>query len=86
MIIVSFNELSNYGFGIFVYFYTEMMGYEEYEKLKQIVNINILSILREEKVKLFFINFNRLQENILGVNMVDKIEDIGNVTEEEREK
>ena len=63
-----------------------MMGYEEYEKLKQTVNINILSILREEKVKLFFINFNRLQENILGVNMVDKIEDIGNVTEEEREK
>ena len=51
-----------------------------------VVLINILSILREEKVKLFFINFNRLQENILGVNMVDKIEDIGNVTEEEREK
>lgn len=89
MIIVSFNELSNYGFGIFVYFYTEMIGYVEYEKLKQTVNINILNILKEEGVKLFFINFNfsrHQNENIFDVNRVDGVENINNITEEEREK
>lgn len=87
MIIVSFNELSNYGFGIFVYFYTEMMGYVEYEKLKQTVNISILNILKEEEIRLFFMNFNRLQnENIYGINRVDGLENLDNITEEEREK
>ncbi len=88
MIIVSFNELSNYGFGVFVYFYIEMMGYVEYEKLKQSVNISILNILKEEGVKLFFINFNsnRLQYEDNFNDKVNGLENINNITEEEREK
>lgn len=86
MIIVSFNELSNYGFGVFVYFYTEMMSYVEYEKLKQEVNISILEILKEEGVNLFFIslNFNKLHEN--NFNNIDSLENINSITEEERGK
>ena len=86
MIIVSFNELSNYGFGIFVYFYTEMMSYIEYEKLKQEVNISILEILKEEEVNLFFIslNLNKLHED--NYENRNYLEDINNITEEEREK
>ena len=89
MIIVSFNELSNYGFGIFIYFYTEMIGYVEYENLKQEVNISILEILKEEEVKLFFINFNlkelQYKSDYQG-NDVENLENIRNITEEEREK
>lgn len=58
MIIVSFNEVSSYGFGIFIYFYTKMLNYASYERLKQEVNIEILNILKSEKVDLMFFNFN----------------------------
>lgn len=89
MIIVSFNELSNYGFGIFIYFYTEMMGYVEYENLKQDVNISILEILNEEHVKLFFINLNLNELQSKGSfndSSTKNLESIDNITEEEREK
>lgn len=88
-LIVSFNELSNYGFGIFVYFYTEMMGYVEYEKLKQNINIEILNILEEEKIKLFFINlnFNEFRpRNNFDFDKINNIESIKNITEEERQE
>lgn len=87
-LIVSFNELSNYGFGIFVYFYTEMMGYTEYEKLKQNINIEILTILEEEDIKLFFINLNFSEfkyRNNFDFDKINNTESIKNITEEERE-
>lgn len=85
MLIVSFNELSNYGFGIFVYFYTDMMDYVEYEKMKQSVNISILNILKEEEIKLFFINLNGLRyEEHLDITKINGLENINNITEEER--
>lgn len=88
LIIVSFNELSTYGFGVFIYFYTNELNYVKYEGIKQEINIEILRILREEKVELMFLNFN------FGTNNGNKdanceiqcseLESIRNITEEER--
>lgn len=58
LIIVSFNEISTYGFGIFVYFYTNELDYIKYEALKEEINIEILRILREENIELMVLNFN----------------------------
>lgn len=90
LIIVSFNELSTYGFGVFVYFYTNELNYKLYEKLKEEINIEILRILREEEVELMFLTFN------LGNGMEHRgancetecteLESIRNITEEERGK
>lgn len=89
MMIVSFNELSSYGFGVFIYFYTEMLDYVGYENLKQDVNIQILEILKKEKVELMFFNFNF---NFSGMENrgpcseaeCTELESINNITEEER--
>lgn len=90
LIIVSFNELSTYGFGVFVYFYTNELNYVKYEGIKEEINIEILRILREEKVELVFLNFN------FGANNRSKdanceiqcseLESIRNITEEERKQ
>lgn len=90
LIIVSFNELSSYGFGIFIYFYTNELNYTCYEKLKQEINIEILRILREENVELMFLTFNftnGLEHR--GANCeteCTELESIRNITEEERGK
>ena len=86
--IVSFNELSTYGFGIFIYFYTDIMDYKRYEELKQEINIKILEILKEEKVELIFINMNfDFINNDIRSGYESKnvdLESIKNITEEER--
>lgn len=87
LIIVSFNELSTYGFGIFVYFYTNQFEYLDYEKLKQEINIKILEILREENVDLMFLrfDFNTLDKGEVNNGFESKeIESLKNITEEER--
>lgn len=90
LIIVSFNELSTYGFGVFVYFYTNELNYTLYEKLKEEINMEILRILREEDVELMFLTFNfgnGLEHR--GGNCeteCTELESIRNITEEERGK
>ncbi|MDV4152707.1 mechanosensitive ion channel family protein [Clostridium sp. AL.422] len=88
MIIVSFNELSTYGFGVFVYFYTNELRYVKYEALKEEINIEILRILREEEVELMFLNFNLGITNLQRDNNCEancsELESIRNITEEER--
>lgn len=90
LIIVSFNELSTYGFGVFVYFYTNELNYVKYEGIKEEINIEILRILREEKVELMFLNFNFGSSNInKGFNcetQCSELESIRNITEEERKQ
>lgn len=56
IVIVSFNEFTTCGLSIFVYFYTIEMEYRAYEKVKEEINLNILIILEEEKIKLADIN------------------------------
>jgi len=68
LIIVSFNEISQYGYGIFIYFYTTEMEYVKYELLKQEINLEILKILKEEGIELMFISFNLNNENIKEVD------------------
>jgi len=88
LIIVSFNELSTYGFGVFVYFYTNEMNYIKYEALKEEINIEILRILREEEVELMFLNINFGVSDIhRGYNCegnCSELESIRKITEEER--
>jgi MscS family membrane protein len=90
LIIVSFNELSTYGFGIFIYFYTNELNYICYEKLKEEINIKVLKILREKEVELMFFTFNfgnGLEHR--GSNCeteCTELESIRNITEEERGK
>ena len=88
LIVVSFNELSTYGFGVFVYFYTNEMNYIKYEALKEEINIEILRILREEEVELMFLNLNFGVSDIhRGYNCesnCSELESIRNITEEER--
>lgn len=87
LIIVSFNELSTYGFGIFIYFYTNQFEYFKYEKLKEEININILEILREENVHLMFLNFDFKGFDRRGSTCnfeSTELESIKNITEEER--
>lgn len=87
MIIVSFNELSSYGFGIFIYFYTKMLNYASYERLKQEVNIEVLNILKSEKVDLMFFNFNFSgveNKSSFCESECTELESIDKITEEER--
>lgn len=87
LIIVSFNELSTYGFGIFVYLYTNQFEYFNYEKLKQDINIKILEILREENVDLIFLrfDFNNIDKYSDNNGFESKeFESLRNITEEER--
>ncbi|MDZ5255253.1 mechanosensitive ion channel family protein [Clostridium sp. LIBA-8841] len=87
LIIVSFNELSTYGFRIFIYFYTDQFEYLKYEKLKEEININILEILREESVDLMFLNFDFKGFDRRGDTCnfeSTELESIKNITEEER--
>lgn len=88
LIIVSFNELSTYGFGVFIYFYTNELNYAKYEGIKQEINIEILRILREEEVELMFLDFNFGGNNgKRDVNceiQCSELESIRNITEEER--
>ena len=87
LIIVSFNELSTYGFGIFIYFYTAELEYLSYEKIKEEVNLKILEILREDKVSLVFLNFDfKAFEGSKGNCNIENtnLESIKNITEEER--
>ena len=90
LVIVSFNELSTYGFGIFIYFYTKEFNYFKYEKLKQEINLDILRILRDEEVELMFLTFNLGNgTEKRGVNFeteCSELESIKNITEEERGK
>jgi len=75
--IVNFNEISNYGYGIFIFFYTTEMEFLKYEKLKQDINLGILKILKEEEIELMFISFNLSSENdkdITKVNFEDNID------------
>ncbi|MGL5245337.1 MAG: mechanosensitive ion channel family protein [Sarcina sp.] len=87
LIIVSFNELSTYGFGIFIYFYTTAFDYVSYEKMKQEININILNILRNENINLMFFSFNFKgiadRSGFCEAECTD-LESIRNITEEER--
>lgn len=73
LVIVSFNEISNYGYGIFIYFYTTELVYLKYETLRQDINFGVLKILREEEVELMFISFNLNTE---------KIKEIANINNE----
>ncbi len=88
LIIVSFNELSTYGFGVFIYFYTNELIYQMYEALKQEINIEILRILKEEEVELVFFNFNfspsNMQKDFNCEVNCSELESIRNITEEER--
>ena len=87
LIIVSFNELSTYGFGVFIYFYTDEFEYLKYEKLKEEINIKILEILREENVSLMFLNFDfkGFERKSGNCNLENtELESIKNITEEER--
>lgn len=90
LIIVSFNELSTYGFGIFIYFYTSELNYVRYEKLKQEINLDILRILRDEEVELMFLTFNfgngTEKRGIAFEAECSELESIKNITEEERGK
>lgn len=81
LVIVSFNEFKSYGFSIFVYFYTNIIDYKGYEKVKQEVNLNILRILNENSIKFAYpmINMN----NSGSVEDIE-LESIKNITEEER--
>lgn len=73
LIIVSFNEFSLYGYGIFIFFYTTEMNYYKFEKLKQEINIDILKILRELNVELMFVNLN-LENEMTELNNSESIE------------
>lgn len=88
LIIVSFNELSTYGFGVFIYFYTNEFRYVKYEALREEINIEILRILREEDVELMFLNVNLGTSNLNMDNNCDancsELESIRKITEEER--
>ena len=88
LIIVSFNELSTYGFGVFIYFYTNELRYVKYEALKEEINIEILSILREEEVELMFLNLSFGVGNLHKDNNCEatcsELESLRNITEEER--
>lgn len=87
--IVSFNEISNYGYGIFIYFYTIEMEFLKYENLKQDINLGILRILSEEGIELMFISFNLSSENIKDItgvtseNNLEEIESREKISEEE---
>lgn len=61
LVIVSFNEFSACGLGIFVYFYTTEIDYRAYEKVKEEINLGILSLLEKNKVKLADINIGTMQ-------------------------
>ncbi|MGL4991477.1 MAG: mechanosensitive ion channel family protein [Sarcina sp.] len=50
-ILVKFNEISVSGYGIFVYFYIEMVSFVRYESLKEEVNIAILSVMEHYNIK-----------------------------------
>lgn len=78
LIIVSFNEFKSYGFGIFIYFYTPIIDYKQYEKVKQEINLNILFILNEYGIRFAY--------PVLSMNNSEGItlEGIKNITEEER--
>lgn len=52
IIIVSFDSFSDHSLDIFIYFYTNIMDYVAYKKVKQDINIKIMEILESEKVKL----------------------------------
>lgn len=88
LIIVSFNELSTYGFGVFIYFYTTEFRYEKYEALREEINMEILRILREEEVELMFLNVNLGRSNLHMDDNCDancsELESIRKITEEER--
>lgn len=88
LIIVSFNELSAYGFGVFIYFYTNELRYAKYEALKEEINIEILRILKEEEVELMFLNLNFGMGSLHKDNNCEatcsELESIRNITEEER--
>ena len=88
LIIVSFNELSTYGFGVFIYFYTNELRYVKYEALKEEINIEILRILKEEEVELMFLNLNFGMDSLHKDNNCEatcsELESIRNITEEER--
>lgn len=88
LIIVSFNELSTYGYGIFIYFYTNEIAYVKYEALKEEINIEILRILKEEEVELMFLNLNFGMDSLHKDNNCEatcsELESIRNITEEER--
>ncbi|WP_294364652.1 mechanosensitive ion channel family protein [uncultured Clostridium sp.] len=88
LIIVSFNELSTYGFGVFIYFYTNELRYVKYEALKEEINIEILKILKEEEVELMFLNLNFGMDSLHKDNNCEatcsELESIRNITEEER--
>lgn len=87
LIIVTLNELSIYGFGIFICFYTNELNYKSYEKLKEEVNLNIIDILRSEGIKLISLNLNianvdnKIKDYEVNCN---ELESILNITEEER--
>lgn len=51
---VNFNEITENGMNVFIYFYTTKTEYNEYLKFKQIVNIEIMKILEKEKVSLAY--------------------------------
>lgn len=78
LIIVSFNEFKSYGFGIFIYFYTPVIDYKQYEKVKQEINLNILCILNQYGIRFAY--------PMLAMNNDEGIalESVKNITEEER--
>ena len=81
LVIVSFNEFKSYGFSIFIYFYTNVIDYKGYERVKQEINLNILRILREYNIEFAYpmVNMNNLDT---GESM--ELESIRNITDEER--
>lgn len=74
LVIVSFNEFSACGLGIFIYFYTTEIDYRAYEKVKEEINLVILSLLEKNKVKLADINIGTMQ----GENKENKSSEVNN--------
>ncbi|SHK84953.1 MscS family membrane protein [Clostridium cavendishii DSM 21758] len=77
LIIVSLSEITVYGYGIFIYFYTNIIDYKEYEKVKENINLNIIKILQSSSIKFAYpilgmddkINKEKLQiETIKNIN------------------
>ncbi len=52
LVVVKFNEITSCSFVIFVYFYTGITDFLEYENLKQEINLKTLIILEEKGIKM----------------------------------
>lgn len=75
LLIVKFNEISTFGYTIFIYFYTNIIDFYQYESLKEEVNLDILKILNKNNVILSNLNLN-----------IDDIKNEKEITNKEKKK